>query len=126
MPHAISRTTMVRMAVARLESTPSIPIFASMDVAAAKTAERIANINHISFIFIVSLYCKLDELQKSHCQVQFQDSQISSFNVLLVFNIASQPIDIATESWFVGKDAVKPPDMFVGKSNHHAHITHGE
>ena len=69
---------------------------------------------------------KLDEFQKSHCQVQFQDSQISSFNVLLVFNIASQTIDIATESWFVGKDAVKPLDMFVGKSNHHAHINHGE
>ena len=47
---------MVRMAVARLESMPSIPIFASMDVKAANTAERIANIHHISFIFIVCLY----------------------------------------------------------------------
>ena len=27
-------------------------------------------INHISFIFIVCLYWKLDEFQKSHCQVQ--------------------------------------------------------
>ena len=46
--------------------------------------------------------------------------------VLLVFNIASQPIDIATESWFVGKDVVKPSDMCVVKSNHHAHIHQGE
>ena len=30
-----------------------------------------------------------------------------------MFNIASQPIDIATESWFVGKDAVKPSEIFV-------------
>ena len=104
--HAISRTTMVRMAVARLESTPSIPIFASMDVAAANTAERIANINHMSFIFIVCLYWKLDEFQKSHCQVQFQDSRMSLFDALLMFDIAGQPIAIATESRFAGKDAV--------------------
>ena len=51
MPHAVSRTTMVRMAVARLESMPSTPIFASMDVAAANTAERIAKTNHIESIY---------------------------------------------------------------------------
>ena len=44
----------------------------------------------------------------------------------LMFNIAGQPINIATESRFVGKDAVKPSEISVGKSNHHAHIHHGE
>ena len=43
-----------------------------------------------------------------------------------MFNIASQPIDIATESWFVGKDVVKPSEISVDKSNDHAHIHHGE
>lgn len=38
-PHAINSTTTVRMAVARLELTPSIPILARIDVAAAKIAE---------------------------------------------------------------------------------------
>ena len=41
-------TTMVRIAVARLDATPSIPIFANMDVSAAKTAEASANKNHIT------------------------------------------------------------------------------
>ncbi len=41
-PQAITRTTPVRIAVPRLDSTFSIPIFAKMDVRAAKTAERIA------------------------------------------------------------------------------------
>ena len=39
-------TTTVRIAVARLEFTPSIPIFASMDVSAANTADNNANTNH--------------------------------------------------------------------------------
>lgn len=47
MPHAITTTTMVRIAVARLELTPSIPIFANMDVSAANTADPNANQNHI-------------------------------------------------------------------------------
>ena len=46
-PHAIARTTKVRIAVARFELTPSIPTFARMDVSAAKTAEPIANNSHI-------------------------------------------------------------------------------
>ena len=48
-PQASARTTIVRMAVARLESTPSIPILARIAVAAANTADRIANNNHIFF-----------------------------------------------------------------------------
>ena len=41
-PHAITTTTTVRMAVARLELTPLMPTFARIDVSAAKTAEPIA------------------------------------------------------------------------------------
>lgn len=48
-PQASASTTIVRMAVARLESTPSIPILARIAVAAANTADRIANNNHIFF-----------------------------------------------------------------------------
>lgn len=40
--HAITNTTHVRIAVARLESTLSIPIFARIDVAAANMAESMA------------------------------------------------------------------------------------
>lgn len=40
-------TTTVRMAVARLELTPSIPIFAKIDVNAANIADNNAKINHI-------------------------------------------------------------------------------
>ena len=47
MPQAIITTTTVRIAVARLEFTPSMPILARMDVSAAKTAEPNANHNHI-------------------------------------------------------------------------------
>ena len=43
-----------------------------------------------------------------------------------MFNITSQSIDIATESRFIGKYAVKPSEVFVDKSNYHAHIHHGE
>ena len=43
MIHAITSTTMVRMAVARLEFTPLIPTFARIDVSAAKTADNNAN-----------------------------------------------------------------------------------
>ena len=46
-PHDITTTTTVRIAVARFEFTPSIPIFASIDVKAAKTADSRANTNHI-------------------------------------------------------------------------------
>ena len=46
-PQAITSTTMVRMAVARLELTPAIPILARMDVSAANTADSSAKINHI-------------------------------------------------------------------------------
>ena len=47
MPQAITTTTTVRIAVARLEFTPSMPILARIDVSAAKTAEPNANPNHI-------------------------------------------------------------------------------
>lgn len=39
------------MAVARLEPTPSIPTFARIEVRAANTDDKTANINHI-----ISLY----------------------------------------------------------------------
>ena len=44
---SIASTTTVRMAVARLEFTPSIPTLARIDVSAAKTADSIANTNHM-------------------------------------------------------------------------------
>ena len=43
MAHANTRTTVVRMAVARFESTCATPTFASSAVAAAKNAERSAH-----------------------------------------------------------------------------------
>ena len=43
MPHAIMRTTTVRMAVAKLEFTPLIPIFAKIEVRAAKMADNKAD-----------------------------------------------------------------------------------
>ena len=46
MPHAITRTTPVRMAVARWELTPTMPILARMDVNAAKTTDRTAKKSH--------------------------------------------------------------------------------
>ncbi len=48
MPQAMTSTTAVRMAVARLEDTPSMPTFARMEVRAAKTADKSARMNHIS------------------------------------------------------------------------------
>ena len=45
----IKRTTTVLNAVARFEFTPSIPIFAKIEVKAAKTADSNAKINHIIF-----------------------------------------------------------------------------
>ena len=39
---AINNTTTVRMAVAKLELTPSMPIFAKIDVNAAKNADNSA------------------------------------------------------------------------------------
>jgi hypothetical protein len=47
MPHAIITTTIVRIAVARFDPTPSIPTFASIDVSAAKIADPSANRIHI-------------------------------------------------------------------------------
>ena len=44
MPHDITSTTAVRMAVARFELTPSIPTLARMDVKAANTEERIEDL----------------------------------------------------------------------------------
>lgn len=52
MSQAINSTTIVLIAVARFEPTPEIPIFAKIDVNAAKTAERRANANHISEYFL--------------------------------------------------------------------------
>src|SRR5258706_5926904 len=46
-PHEKTRTTAVRMAVARFDGTPLIPIFARIAVAEAAIAERNANIHHV-------------------------------------------------------------------------------
>ena len=55
-PQAITRTTAVRIAVARLELTPSMPTFARIDVSAANTDDRIASKSHM----MISLpYCQL-------------------------------------------------------------------
>lgn len=51
-PQAIRRTTTVLTAVARLESTPSIPTFANIEVAAANTAERIAYVSYMFFFTV--------------------------------------------------------------------------
>ena len=45
---AITSTTTVRMAVAKLELTFSIPILAKIEVSAAKTADKSANTTHIN------------------------------------------------------------------------------
>jgi len=45
--------TVVRMAVARLESTPATPTFASSAVAAANIADRIAQKTQVMFLRIL-------------------------------------------------------------------------
>ena len=54
MNQAMTRTTPVRTAVPRLESTPSMPIFPRMEVRLANTAERAAKRNQPRFPFPVS------------------------------------------------------------------------
>lgn len=49
-PQDMINTTNVRMAVARVEFTPSMPILAKMDVSAAKMEEPRAKRNHIDFL----------------------------------------------------------------------------
>lgn len=46
-PHVMTKTTPVRIAVPKLDSTFSIPIFANIEVSAAKTAERIAYMSQV-------------------------------------------------------------------------------
>ncbi|MNP53266.1 hypothetical protein D3C76_1477270 [compost metagenome] len=48
-PHARTIITTVLIAVAKLESTPLIPILARIDVSAANTAESMANNFHILY-----------------------------------------------------------------------------
>jgi hypothetical protein len=48
MPHAMITTTTVLIAVAKFESTPSIPTFANIEVNAAKIADNTAKRNHIT------------------------------------------------------------------------------
>jgi hypothetical protein len=50
-------TTIVRIAVARFDPTPSIPIFANIDVSAAKIAEPSANKSHIVILLQIPI-CK--------------------------------------------------------------------
>jgi len=56
MAQAIRMTMTVRMAVARLDGTPSIPILAKIEVKAAKTADKSAKKNHM--VTTSSLYYK--------------------------------------------------------------------
>ena len=49
-PQASNTTTTVRMAVARFEFTPSMPIFAKIEVRAAKRADSSAKIIHILIV----------------------------------------------------------------------------
>ena len=83
---AMSTTTIVRMAVARLELTPSIPILARIEVNAAKMEERRAKTNHIkappdSFILlhttIVALSiesCKINlKREEEQCYKKYVD-----------------------------------------------------
>ena len=49
-------TTIVRIAVARFDPTPSIPIFANIDVSAAKIAEPSANKNHIVILLQIPIW----------------------------------------------------------------------
>jgi len=51
MPHASTRIITVRIAVARFESIPLIPIVAKIAVAAAKKADNSAYIYHILLKF---------------------------------------------------------------------------
>ena len=48
MPQLMASTTTVRMAVARVELTPSMPTLARIEVRAANRAEPSANTNHIN------------------------------------------------------------------------------
>ena len=48
-------TTIVRIAVARFDPTPLIPIFANIDVSAAKIAEPSANKNHIVILLQIPI-----------------------------------------------------------------------
>lgn len=45
-PQVKKRITVVRIAVARFELTPAIPIFANMDVSAANIADSRAKVSH--------------------------------------------------------------------------------
>jgi hypothetical protein len=49
-------TTTVLTAVARFEFTPSMPTLARIDVSAAKTADRMANNIHITFLLFVRIF----------------------------------------------------------------------
>ena len=51
MPQATISTTKVRIAVAKLELTPSMPILAKIEVKAAKKAEKNANTAHITIFY---------------------------------------------------------------------------
>ena len=63
----MTNTTLVRMAVPKLESIPEIPILPKIDVRLANTADKIAYINQLlsevldstsSFLFIINIVPK--------------------------------------------------------------------
>ena len=66
MPQAISSTTAVRMAVARLELTPLTPTFARIEVRAANTADSNANTNHITIGHLYTFQRLLHALLSYH------------------------------------------------------------
>ena len=81
MPHAITTTTIVRIAVARLEFTPSMPIFAKIEVSAAKTADRDARMNHIQY-YLRSFFQKVNDSSLHHLNDVFNRQA----NLLLIRN----------------------------------------
>ena len=86
MPHDIIRTTAVLIAVASVEFTPSIPIFASIDVTAAKTADRTAN---TIYIYLTS-YIKISFTESTACatglypRAKYLNIQITGLNLKII------------------------------------------
>ena len=77
-------TTIVRIAVARFDPTPSIPIFANIDVSAAKIAEPSANKNHIVILLQIPIYMLFNSIYS------YEDK----YHYLIVLNSLNQKFEI--------------------------------
>ena len=75
-PHAMTTTTTVQMAVARFELTPSIPILAKIEVSAANTADNNANTIHIE----ITCNCVFQALQPQHVDQQKPSQTVVGHN----------------------------------------------